>query len=62
MSGDDECSVDRNTPAVRLKNSLMCGYDKTMRPVKSNEKTIVVQFHLVLKYFTYVSYYFKYEW
>ncbi|XP_019865617.2 neuronal acetylcholine receptor subunit alpha-5 [Aethina tumida] len=31
----------------------MCGYDKTMRPVKLNEKTIVVKFHLVLKYFTY---------
>ncbi|CAH1164662.1 unnamed protein product [Phaedon cochleariae] len=42
-----------DTPLGKLKDSVLCNYDTSVRPVANHEKAMNVSFRLVLKYFTY---------
>ncbi|XP_017779115.1 PREDICTED: neuronal acetylcholine receptor subunit alpha-5-like [Nicrophorus vespilloides] len=51
----EQCSKDKQTPTVRLKKDLLCGYDRTVRPTLNHGNTTKVSVRMVLKSFTYHS-------
>ncbi|KAG5872522.1 hypothetical protein JTB14_004396 [Gonioctena quinquepunctata] len=44
------------TTAVKLKDSVLCNYDGTVRPVADHKNATSVIFRVILKYFTYEIY------